>query len=179
MNLTEEQKKTVTSWIHEGLKISDVQSRLAAEFGVTLTYMQTRFLIDDLKLVPIDPAPAPTPGPAVLPGQAAGSASAKAPAAEAPVEDIDAELDDPVPVPPPSPAPGGGKVTVSIDKLAVPGALVSGKVTFSDGKSAQWYLDEMGRLGLAPKEKGYRPPAADVQTFQMQLQRELQRAGYA
>lgn len=179
MNLTEEQKKTVTSWIHEGLKISDVQSRLSSEFGVTLTYMQTRFLIDDLKLVPQDPAPAPTPAPAVLPGKSAPGASGRPTAGETPVHEIDAELDDPVPVPPSSPAPGAGKVTVSIDKLAVPGTLVSGGVTFSDGKSAQWYLDEMGRLGLAPKEKGYRPPAADVQAFQMQLQRELQRAGYA
>jgi hypothetical protein len=54
---------------------------------------------------------------------------------------------------------------------------VSGKVTFSDGNSADWYLDQTGRLGLAPKKEGYRPTAADVQAFQMALERELARAG--
>ena len=46
-------------------------------------------------------------------------------------------------------------------------ALASGKVTFSDGNRAEWYLDQAGRLGLVPQQQGYRPPAADVQQFQM------------
>ena len=80
---------------------------------------------------------------------------------------------------PPASAPGAGSATVTVDKLALPGSLVSGNVTFSDGKSAQWYLDEMGRLGLAPKEKGYRPAPADVQAFQVELQAALQKMGMA
>jgi hypothetical protein len=55
---------------------------------------------------------------------------------------------------------------------------VSGKVTFSDGKRAAWYLDQMGRLGVSPEEQGYRPPAGDVEEFQTQLDRELQKLGY-
>ncbi len=76
---------------------------------------------------------------------------------------------------PPPPAPG--KVNVTVDQLARPGALVSGKVKFSDGKTAEWVLDQAGRLGLVPAEKGYKPPAADVQEFQMALQQELQKLG--
>jgi hypothetical protein len=73
--------------------------------------------------------------------------------------------------------PAPGKVSVTVDQLARPGALVSGKVKFSDGKSAEWVLDQAGRLGLVPSEKGYKPPAADVQEFQIALQQELQKLG--
>jgi len=64
-----------------------------------------------------------------------------------------------------------------VDQIARPGALVSGKVTFSDGQKADWYLDQTGRLGVVPAQQGYKPPAADVQEFQMALQEELQRMG--
>jgi hypothetical protein len=55
---------------------------------------------------------------------------------------------------------------------------VSGKVTFSDGNQAEWYLDQAGRLGLVPQQTGYRPPAADVQQFQMALETELSKLGF-
>jgi hypothetical protein len=55
--------------------------------------------------------------------------------------------------------------------------MVSGSATFSDGKKAGWYLDQMGRLGMVPEEQGYRPPSADVAEFQMALERELVRMG--
>ena len=48
---------------------------------------------------------------------------------------------------------------------------------FSDGKKADWYIDQTGRLGLAPQEAGYRPPAADVQQFQIALEAELSKMG--
>jgi hypothetical protein len=43
---------------------------------------------------------------------------------------------------------------------------------------AKWYLDQMGRLGLEGVDKGYRPATEDVQDFQMQLQKILQKKGY-
>jgi hypothetical protein len=55
---------------------------------------------------------------------------------------------------------------------------VSGKVTFSDGNSAAWHLDQMGRLGLSPQQAGYRPPAADLQQFQAALEQELAKMGF-
>ena len=54
---------------------------------------------------------------------------------------------------------GPGGVSVGVDEIAIPGTLVSGKVTFSDGNTAAWHLDQTGRLGLAPKQPGYRPSA--------------------
>ena len=59
-----------------------------------------------------------------------------------------------------------------------PGAVVSGKVTFSDGQNAEWYLDQMGRLGVVPAQQGYKPAAADVQQFQAALQSELAKMGF-
>lgn len=166
MKLDEKQKETVRSWLEQGLKLSEIQSRLASEMKLTVTYMELRFLLDDLKLKPKDQEPPKAPVPALKP---------EAPAAagiDAEVDDADAlELE-------PEPATTGGKVSVSVDQIARPGALVSGKVTFSDGKTAEWYLDQYGRLGVAPTEKGYKPVQADVVAFQTELQNELSRMGY-
>src|SRR6266542_1781444 len=57
MNLDDRQKKAVAGWIAEGLRLSEIQSRLNSEFGVSLTYMEVRLLVDDLKLLPKDPPP--------------------------------------------------------------------------------------------------------------------------
>src|SRR5215218_10287527 len=142
MQLTDEQKKQVAAWIADGIKLSDIQNRIAEEFGVRLTYMDVRFLADDLKVMPKDPPEPPKPVPTEDPTPApAPPAAALAENAETPV---------------------GGKVSLTVDTLARPGTIVSGKVTFTDGKSATWYLDQMGRLGVSPDEQGYRPPAGDV-----------------
>jgi len=161
MNLTEEQRQHVTAWITQGAKLGEIQDRLAKEFGLKLTYMDTRFLVDDLKLVPKDPE---RPKAVELP------AAAKPPLTTQPVP---AEADDL-----PLPLAGGGKVSVTVDQITRPGALVSGKVTFSDGQIADWYLDQTGRLGVAPKQQGYKPAAADVQDFQIALQQEMAKLGY-
>ena len=160
MNLTEEQRQRVSAWIAGGAKLADIQSRLASELGVKLTYMETRFLADDLKLVPKDPEPPKTAEP---PPAAKASATKPVPAGEA--EGF------------PKPA-GSGKVSVTVDQITRPGAIVSGKVTFSDGQAADWYLDQMGRLGVVPKQQGYKPSQADVQDFQTALQQEMAKLGY-
>ena len=158
MKLDEGQRSKVAEWIEQGNKLAEIQNKLASELGVSMTYMDVRFLIDDLKLRPKDPEP-PTPTPA--------APASPAPAA-APVHDLTPEA---------GAAPGGGKVSTSLDHLAKPGALVSGKVTFSDGQTAEWYLDQTGRLGMVPPTQGYRPPEADVPVFQRQLQDELAKLG--
>ncbi len=163
MQLTDEQKQKVAAWIAEGMKLSDIQSKLASEFDVRMTYMDTRLLVDDLKLMPKDPELPKEQAPAPAPATAAQAAS------------------DQTPIPPdaePEFLPAGGKVSLTVDTLARPGMMVSGVVTFSDGKKAAWYLDQMGRLGVSPEQQGYRPPQGDVEEFQMLLDRELQKLGY-
>jgi hypothetical protein len=164
MNLDEAQRNRVAEWIGQGLKLSDIQTRLASELGLQMTYMEVRLLVDDLKLTPKDPEPAkPVESPLTAPAAGAAPGQRK-PGATAPQQA--------------QPEGGPGKVSISVDQLARPGALVSGKVTFSDGKTAAWQLDQTGRLGLFPQQAGYRPPAADVEEFQMALETELAKAGF-
>src|SRR6266498_1297051 len=142
MNLDEGQRKTVAGWIDQGLKLSEIQNKLASELGVNMTYMDVRFLIDDLKLRPkdIEPVvPVAMATAAKQPTAAASSAPAGAPLAASKEQ-----------------AAGGG-VSVAVDQVARPGAVVSGRVTFSDGQGAGWLIDQMGRPGLVPDQQGYRP----------------------
>ena len=149
MQLTDDQKREVASWIAGGAKLSEVQQRLEAEFNLRMTYMEARFLVDDLKLVPQEKVQPPE--------KTAAPAEVDAPA-------------------PPAPAPGTG-VCVEMDSIMRPGALVSGRVTFSDGVSADWSLDQAGRFSLLPSQEGYRPSQADLAEFRKTLERELTRQG--
>lgn len=162
MNLDEGQRRKVAEWIEQGSKLSEIQTRIAKEFGLSMTYMDVRFLIDDLKLKPkdIQPVAPVTVGAAKPPGPApAPNAPAAAPAPE-------------------QPEPSLAGVNVTVDHVARPGALVSGRVKFSDGKGAAWLIDQMGRPGLIPDEQGYRPSQQDISEFQVQLQEELARMGF-
>jgi hypothetical protein len=166
MNLDDAQRSKVGEWIAQGMKLSDIQARMASELGLKMTYMDVRFLVDDLKLTPkdaetakpvshmLETAPAPPPEP---------RASSKVP---------------PAPAAEPAAAGLASTVSVQVDQLARPGAVVSGKVKFSDGNIAEWYFDQMGRLGLVPQKPGYRPPASDLQQFQSLLDSELSKMGF-
>jgi hypothetical protein len=163
MKLDDAQKNLVAKWIEQGAKLAEIQTRIASEFKITMTYMDVRFLVDDLKLVPKDPEPAKTPEPGPTP------ATPPTTLKTTPVPDS-----EPLPVPP----PGASGVLVTVDQIARPGTLVSGRVTFSDGMTAEWSLDQTGRLALAAQQKGYRPSQADVQAFQQGLQAELAKMGF-
>jgi hypothetical protein len=153
MKLDETQRLTVAKWIADGAKLSEIQNRLAAEFGLKLTYMEARFLVDDLKLTPKDPEP---------PKIVAPPAPAVTPLGTTPVSSTSA----------------GGKVAVTVDQITKPGTAISGQVAFSDGQLADWYLDQTGRLGVVPKQVGYKPTAEDVKDFQLALQQEVAKLGY-
>jgi hypothetical protein len=166
MNLDEAQRKQVAAWVAAGLKLSEIQNRLAAELGVRLTYMDVRLLVDDLKLTPKDIEP-------VRPATLAAPVASETPAAAAPKNPVAKKPGEPA-----AAAAGVGNVSVSVDQLARPGAVVSGKVTFSDGNKAEWYFDQSGRLGLVPQQTGYRPPTSDLQQFQAKLEAELSSMGF-
>lgn len=164
MNLTEQQQQAVSEWVATGAKLSEVQTRLAEEFGVRLTYMEVRFLVDDLKLRLKDPEPAPS---------VAAPASANSPLSTTPLSPEAAKTfaaEDPL--------AAGGKVSVTVDRIARPGALASGGVIFSDGMKAEWYLDQTGRLGLVPQQAGYKPAPADIERFQLALEQEMAKLGF-
>lgn len=148
MLLTDEQKKAVALWIGEGASLADVQRRLKDEYGAGLTYMDVRFLVDDLKLQLME--------------QPKQSEAAERLAAAKQEGDSERQV------------PPAGGVLVTMDAVTRASALASGKVTFSDGETADWMLDQTGRLGLNPTNPGYRPTEADIMAFQRELQRVAQ-----
>ena len=173
MNLDENQKQQVTGWLGEGASLAEVQKRLDTEFGVSATYMEVKFLVSDLDLTPKDPEPEPE-----IESEDELDASAP-PIGQAPMEALEDVIDaEPVIEDEPEPLPAGtGSVSVEVDQLARPGAMISGKVTFANGKTSEWMLDQMGRLGVVPSEDGYKPTQGDLQQFQLALQDELKKMG--
>ena len=169
MNLTPEQKQAVASWIAAGDNLSAVQKKLREEFNIALTYMDVRFLVDDLELTLKD-----KPEPKADANDVSKAAAAPHPTPEAQADDSADDLDEALP-----PA-GGGNVSVSLDEVTlIPGALASGSVTFSDGVTGKWIVDHSGRPGFTEiSQPGYRPNPADAQAFMQELSRALQTKGY-
>ena len=173
MTLDDLQKKQVRQWIDDGLKVADIQKKLEESFGLSMTYMEVRFLVDDLGVMPKDD---PEPEPEVIDPAEEAAVPQPDPIAEGapgPENDLGELVDDGMDAP-----PAGGKVSVTIDQLARPGMRISGKVTFSDQQSAGWYLDDYGQLGLSPDQEGYKPSQNDLMEFQMALQAQLSRGGF-
>lgn len=148
MQLADDQRAKVAAWVAEGASLSEVQRRLKEECAVSLTYMEVRFLVDDLKLE--------------LKEQPRQSEAAERLAAAKSQGEGERAGDQP------------GGVRVTMDAITKPQALASGKVTFSDGESAEWMLDHSGRLGLNPSKPGYRPAQSDIMAFQQELQKLAQ-----
>ncbi|MEX2043872.1 MAG: hypothetical protein WD941_00870 [Opitutus sp.] len=190
MTLTPEQEQAVASWVAAGDNLSALQKKLADQFKLSLTYRDVRFIVDDLNLVLKDAAPkvdttdvskaqpaTPAAGRASAPEKKGFLDKAKeklglAKDDEAGTAPEDDEFED---IP-----PGGGNVTVEVDKLSLlPGALASGTVTFSDGVTGKWVVDQYGRPGFTEvSQPGYRPSPGDAQAFMQELSRALQKRGF-
>jgi hypothetical protein len=139
--LSQDQVAALKQWAADGATLSDLQRHLKDDFGFSLTYMDTRFVVLDLGIQLIE---------------------------EVKEEATTGVKATPIPT---------GKVTVTMDTLTLPGAMVSGKVTFSDGETAIWLLDRSGRPGLDPDTPGYRPTQEDILEFQKQLRVLLEKSG--
>jgi hypothetical protein len=198
MTLTPEQKQAVASWVAAGDNLSNVQQKLREQFQLSMTYIDVRFLVDDLNLELKDPKPqakandlAKAP-PAAVPGDKSGEKKgfldkvkekvglgAKDDAEALEIEPAEAEELEAGDI------PGGADLGVSsvkvvVDKVTlIPGALAGGSVTFSDGVTGKWIVDQYGRPGFTEISKpGYRPTAADAQAFVRELGAELQKRGF-
>jgi hypothetical protein len=163
MELNETQKATVAGWVKEGCGLAEIQKRLASELSISMTFMDVRFLVIDLGLkVRERPDAARTAKAAALDGGAE-------PAARGPAGGGRREKG--------GPAAAGG-VSLTVDRVMKPGSLVSGSVTFSDGVTAAWSLDELGRLALQAQRAGYRPSEEDVMSFRREIQAVMERQGF-
>jgi hypothetical protein len=139
--LSEEQIASIKSWAAAGAQLPDIQLRMKEDLGISVTYMDTRFVVLDLG-----------------------------------IELIEEKKEEPVPEIKEAPVPTG-EVTVTMDSVALPGAIVSGKAVFSDGESAIWMLDQTGRPSLDPTTPGYQPNQEDIMEFQKQLRAHIESTG--
>lgn len=156
-SLSPEQISQIQAWADEGDGFPEIQKKLRDEFEIRITYLETRFLLEDLK-IELKPAPEPEPEPEVVADEVTAD--------DEPVEDGNLPEDD-----------GTGTAKVSIDSVLRPGAIISGKVDFGSGNVASWWLDQMGRLGMDPMENGFRPSESQVLAFQDELRAVIQKSG--
>ena len=156
MDISESQKSTIADWVKRGETIAIIQRRLREEMELSLTYMDVRFLVDDLNLVYTEP-------------DEICEIEEESAINEEPIHASDS-IEEPELV---------SSVQVNVDPVTPPGALVCGTVNFSDGKQMAWQLSASGQLGLVPgDDPDYRPNPEDLQEFQSQLQQVLQKHGY-
>ena len=159
-NLSPQQRQLVEQWAAEGATLNQIQDRLRSECSVTLTYMETRLLIMELG-VKIQDKPRERPP----------EEKTEAPLPSATDDDQSKDVGDAAAAP-------AGELKVAVDDEPLPGALVSGKATFSDGNTAQWFMDQMGRFGMRGPTPGYQPPANDIPAFQRELDTLLSMRGF-
>ncbi len=168
MTLTPEQKKTVSDWVAAGDNLYAIQKKLADELKISMTYMDVRFLVDDLDLKLKDPAPkadASDVSKAPPPAEKKGFLDKAKEKLGLAKDDVEDDVADAV-----------AGVSITVDKVSLnPSALASGTVTFSDGVTGRWMVDQQGRPGLVDISKpGYRPSPADAQAFMQELAQALQ-----
>ena len=158
MEISDAQKAAITQWIQEGRSLADVQRSLREAYEISMTYMDVRFLVDDLDIAVVEEEPGEPEAPEVEPAE------------DVTAEPAEAELVE---------EGANGAVTVDVDAIPRPGSLVNGNVVFSDGVSLGWQLSAAGQLGLIPgDDPEYRPSPEDLQSFQSQLQEVLRKKGF-
>lgn len=149
MTLTQEQSNEVKQWLLDGAKIGDVQKLLAQKFGINMTYMDVRFLLDDLNLEVIE-----KPEPKKDVKEPEVPASLKAPDADS-----------------------LGGIKLELSPVMRPGMIAAGTVTFTDGVHCSWEIDQDGRLRLDGASPDYRPSDSDLADFQNKLRDALGASG--
>jgi hypothetical protein len=181
MTLSPEQKQSVIAWVAAGDNLSSIQKKLFQEHKVSLTYMDVRFLVDDLNLSLKDAAPKPSDD-LSQPAAPGAEAAPREPEKKGFFDKAKEKLGlggDPEPEAGDELAPPGGSVSIAVDRATLlPGAIASGSVTFSDGVTGKWVVDNYGRPGFTEiSQPGYRPSPADGQAFMQELNLALQKRG--
>jgi len=144
----EERQAIVRQLLKDGRTLSQIQDFLRHEKGDNITYMELRILLSEMPDAKLPEKEFSKPALPPTPAPSAGAGDA--------------------------PAAPTGKLSISMDQLPAPGAMLSGYARFSSGAKAHWFLDETGRLGLEPELGTGKPTPADMQEFSTELRRMLQ-----
>ena len=175
MKLTEDQITTIKSWIESGDDLGKIQNQINESFDINLTYLETRFLLSDLKIELNEDEEEEEEEPVDEPSAEIQDSDNVTENTEDP-EQLGTPSDDPEK----EETDEGAQPTninVSVDSITQPQCVISGKVTFSDGQLASWWFDQVGQLGLNPDQEGYTPSPEDVAVFQVELRKVLAEQG--
>ena len=166
-------KEFIAQKVPEGYSLSKIQDMLK-EQGVHITFMELRLLASEIEegvwKKTEEAKPAAEPVKDIAPAAADQENVDAFPEEEPPVPEA-----APIPEPAPNaadqsaPAAPRGKTTVELSKIARPGTAASGTVTFGSGITAEWVVDQFGRLGL--DNASGKPDQQDIQEFQLELQK--------
>ena len=162
-------KRFMAQELQKGESLSAIQKLVNEKFSQHMTYMEIRILASELDSVDwkaLDPR-----------AQAEAAKKAKEEAEKKAAESAEAGADIPETAEGDAsgtPA-GAGKTVVELSKLARPGMMLSGTVKFASGSTAEWYVDNMGRLGLE-NLKGEKPTPEDIEAFQVELENVARKA---
>ena len=164
-------KDFISQKIPEGYSLSKIQDMLK-EQGIHITFMELRLLASEIeeqvwKQNEKEDVPAQ---------QEQKNQEILEPAENASALQDDNETEMPeeaMPVPE-KPQDGGpaaprGKTTVELSKIARPGTAASGSVKFGSGVTAEWVIDQFGRLSL--DNPSGKPDQQDIKEFQIELQK--------
>ncbi|MCK5844980.1 MAG: hypothetical protein KAG97_09750 [Victivallales bacterium] len=143
-----ELKKIIAELIKEGRSLDEVQKTLDVEYGEKMTFFDLRMLVSELDDIDW------------------GEEEEEKEATE--------ETDNPDAKNVEETSKQGGTV-VEISKLTRPGVALSGSVNFASGASADWVLDQHGRLSFE-KSVG-EPTEDDLREFQENLKTKLSGGG--
>ena len=151
-------KKFTAAELAAGVSLSDIQNHINAEFKTSLTYMDVRILAStlDVDWQALDPNAKKV---AETEPENSVTETAAEQTADIPESAADAEISDTV---------------VEVSKLARPGMMLSGTVKFASGSTAEWYVDNMGRLGLE-NLVGEKPTQEDIEKFQIELNKAVRK----
>jgi len=163
-NLSEQQVSVIRDWVAQGAQMADIQKRLKEEFGLNATYMDTGFIALDLNLEFIQDEVEEEGQ--LVENEVEGDnpvfeeEEVAAPIEDAGISSVSLGGDDDLSAP---------SVSVGLDQVAIPGAMVSGTITFSDGEKGRWMIDTMGRPSIDPETPNYQPTQTDLEDFQVKL----------
>jgi len=155
-------KEFIAKKVPEGFSLSKIQDMLK-EQNVNITFMELRLLASEIEEnIWKNSEPEET-----KPEKASGEISPDA------NQEIVGEEDEEEVALPGEPKAGKGAITgktvVELSKIVRPGSVASGSVKFGSGVTAEWILDQSGRLGL-DKPTG-KPTEQDIREFQQELQK--------
>ena len=151
----------IAGQLEAGESLSAIQKAVNEKFATKYTFLDIRILASELDDIDWD---AHDPKAQAKKAEEEKKARAEAEAAAA-AADGAAAVEGEV---------SGGATTVEISKIVRPGAAISGSVKFGSGASAEWYVDQFGRLGLE-NVKGGEPTETDLREFQDELRKAFGR----